>query len=488
MEKYIDIKNLESQLRDNKLANTRAQKTPYLQKVILADDLTGAMDAGVQLSRCGKKVNVKIIDNNNDNNVENRVETGISQRVYANKKADNIVVLDTESRNVPPEDAYTTLLVLLKASKNSGEEIIYKKIDSSLRGNIGKELEAIVHSEISDMVVLVPALPQNGRTTVGGYHYLHGRPIGESDLAKDPFAPVRSSFIPEVVSFQTNMTTGLINIKEVRQGKEHIFCIFESLFRKGIKIVVADAETMEDLEIIAEAIKECKLKILPCGSAGLLSLLRISDKHEKEIYNRQNIVQEIEKEIVKENIHKCAQEMGQTNKAAPLLVICGSPAKASKEQVQAAYEKGTEMLRLLDFVGNVDSLKEKACKVLASGRDLIIDGSGEGKNELTVHYKGDLESLNSESRKIQDALSSITEKVIHSVPLSGIMIIGGDTAAAIFLKLGASSIKISGEIEQLVPWGVLIGGRAEGLKLVTKAGGFGSKNVILNTVAYLKGV
>lgn len=430
----------------------KPDRTAYRQKVILSDDLTGAMDAGVQMSKCGKNINVKIL--------------GMSQANSGN--IDDILVLDTESRNVLPGAAFSTLLELVKSLKASGKEVIYKKIDSTLRGNVGKELEAIIYSGISNMIALVPALPQNGRTTVGGYHYLNGRLLGESDLSKDPFSPVKSSYIPDLISFQTDLPTGLITIGEVRRGKEHLCSRFECLYSEGIKIIVSDAETVEDLESIADALDECKIKILPCGSAGLLSLLRIS----KEQMKKQK----------KEGINELK------NKTSPFLVICGSPAKASKEQVRVAQENGMELLRLSSYGENVDSLKEKARNILKSGKDLIVDGSGDGKNEIAMLYKGDLKSLNADSEKIQEALANITADMVCCVPLLAMMIIGGDTAAAICRKLGADSIKIAGEVEPLVPWGSLMGGSAENLKIVTKAGGFGSEMIILSTAAYLRGV
>ncbi len=81
-------------------------------------------------------------------------------------------------------------------------QLIYKKIDSTLWENIWKEFEAVLENEYFSCTALVPALPFNKRVTRDGVHYVNGKKLVESDLAKDPFAPIIESDIPTIIRQQ----------------------------------------------------------------------------------------------------------------------------------------------------------------------------------------------------------------------------------------------------------------------------------------------
>ena len=86
----------------------------------------------------------------------------------------DVIIMSTESRNVPMEKAYSQVLEALEGFRQQDCRLIYKKIDSTLRGNIGAELSAVLKSGQADCVIVAPALPFNGRTTVNGVHYVYG--------------------------------------------------------------------------------------------------------------------------------------------------------------------------------------------------------------------------------------------------------------------------------------------------------------------------
>lgn len=49
--------------------------------------------------------------------------------------------------------------------------VYIKKIDSTLRGNLGAEIKAVDDVFNPDIVIIAPAYPANQRVTIGGYHY-----------------------------------------------------------------------------------------------------------------------------------------------------------------------------------------------------------------------------------------------------------------------------------------------------------------------------
>src|SRR5262245_10463373 len=145
--------------------------TPTL--LVIADDLTGANDAGVQFALCG-----------------------IRSIVFADSKIEKlppeypVVVVNTESRHLPPREAAERVRKVAEIGLAAGVQYFYKKTDSTLRGNIGAELEALRQTTGASFIPFIPALPDLGRTTREGTHYVHGIPIAETAFAKDPLNPI----------------------------------------------------------------------------------------------------------------------------------------------------------------------------------------------------------------------------------------------------------------------------------------------------------
>ena len=223
--------------------------------VILADDLTGALDTGVQLLKRWPDVSVAF------------------DEAYINEITQDCdaLVIDTESRNISPEEAGSRVYGFTEHLRRSGLELVYKKIDSTLRGNVGKELEVLLQTGSYDLIAFVPALPRNGRTTIKGDHYLNGRLLTESDLASDPFSSVNSSYIPDIIGKQTSLKTAIVELSVIRSESDGISKVLSELKKDGCRIAVMDAENEQDLQNIADALASSFLKILPCGSAGLFS-------------------------------------------------------------------------------------------------------------------------------------------------------------------------------------------------------------------------
>ena len=110
--------------------------------LIIADDFTGANDTGVQIKKHGLAASVLLKTDD------------LSQ-------TQGSVVLDTESRVISAEDAYARVKEALQAALKEGEyEFLYKKVDSTLRGNIIAEVKAMVEVCQPELVVFAPAFPK----------------------------------------------------------------------------------------------------------------------------------------------------------------------------------------------------------------------------------------------------------------------------------------------------------------------------------------
>lgn len=139
------------------------------QVLLLADDLTGALEVGARF--------------------ENSV-------VCLHADCDpRVLVLDLETRHLAPEEAAERVRACCATAH---ADLIYKKTDSTLRGNIGAELGALPEGRIH----YVPAYPAQGRTVKGGRLFVHGVPVHESAFAQDPTQPVGDNDIRAVLARQ----------------------------------------------------------------------------------------------------------------------------------------------------------------------------------------------------------------------------------------------------------------------------------------------
>ena len=127
-----------------------------IQLVVFADDFTGAVDTGVQFSKQGISTLVTL-----DRSLDIAESTA------------EVLIVDVESRHVSPQEAYQRVYSLVKKAQQMGVRNFYKKTDSTLRGNIGSELSALLDASGEDVLVFVPAFPKLQRTTHNGICLLY---------------------------------------------------------------------------------------------------------------------------------------------------------------------------------------------------------------------------------------------------------------------------------------------------------------------------
>ena len=229
---------------------------------IVADDLTGANDTALQFFMKGSNTEI-ILDVNSLNENHLNVETW---------------ALCNETRNIDPEIAGKTVYETTKLLKEKfGIEYFYKKIDSTLRGNISVEILAMLEATEYDAAIVAPAFVQEGRITIGGYQLLKGIPIERTDAARDPRAPIYESYIPDILkrglSTSAHELVGSIEMKTIAKGAGPIALKLNELISAGKKLIVMDSVSTVDFEQIVLAMQKSSYNILPAGSAGLAHAL-----------------------------------------------------------------------------------------------------------------------------------------------------------------------------------------------------------------------
>src|ERR671915_1837771 len=254
---------------------------------VIADDLTGAADTGVQLVHTGYRTAVffrdtEVLDDDLD-----------------------AVVFDTDSRAMPAGFAAKRVLEAARAASKA--RIVYKKLDSTLRGNVAAELAAALGGARRERVVVAPAFPAAGRTTVGGIQRVRGAPVDETEMANDPNTPVSEAHVPSLLA-DTFSSVGALGVEDLAD----LVLVRKTL--EDYECVVADAERNADLETLVRAVPD-PARILWAGSAGLALALG-------SVYPG-----------------PCAGDAGvERGPIRPVLVVVGSLSGVAREQVRRLVE------------------------------------------------------------------------------------------------------------------------------------------------------
>lgn len=145
---------------------------------VIADDLTGALDTGVQFANRCVSVRVAAVHGT----------AAVHEELF---QAD-VAVIDAEVRHRSRQQAYKICLELVQQALRCGTDSVYIKTDSGLRGNIGAMFQAALDASGAAAAYYAPALPRMNRLTRGGIQYIDGVPINESVFGKDPFEDRKS--------------------------------------------------------------------------------------------------------------------------------------------------------------------------------------------------------------------------------------------------------------------------------------------------------
>lgn len=227
---------------------------PY---AVIADDLTGAGDAGVQFAAVGL-----------------RTRTLVGTWTEEHLRGAEVVVIDTASRGFSGAQAYSTVHAAAVRLQEPGLRVVYKKIDSTLRGAVGVEIDALLDACDLALAVVCPAYPANGRTLSQGVLLVRGVPVGETAAAADPHAPVRESHVPTLLARQTRRSVHWLG----RLGAAGLATELAALRALGGQdgcIAVCDAEDDADLAAIVLAAHALDRPALLVGSAGMARPLAV---------------------------------------------------------------------------------------------------------------------------------------------------------------------------------------------------------------------
>jgi len=408
-------------------------KTPVERFGVIADDLTGAMDAGAGFARMGLDTIV----------------------IFGDRPVPEatVVVVSTDSRVAAPLTAYQK--VKKEAHKLAGL-YVYKKIDSTLRGNIGQELRAVMDALGTEKAIVSPAFPGNKRSVVGSRLLVDNVPVDKTSFAEDPVSPVTEAHIPTLLYKQGGFEVESIDLDDVEKGPSHIS---RQIFNNKHRVIVIDAVEQVHLKYIAEALAMGSSSWLPCGSAGLAIELPLAFGYKQR-----------ETEPVEPMVS-----------GKPVLIVAGSRHEATVRQIKMAearldlslisVESG-EFVHRQGRLARQGQLVKEVGKFLNCGRNVIITSAF---SQYMPVLKGTVARI----------LAEIAVGAVRQWEVAGLILTGGDVARETCEALNVNGIRILRELEPGVIAGEMMGGIKEGLKVITKAGGFGSDEAIVDAICYL---
>ncbi len=398
---------------------------------VIADDFTGANDIGVQFFKYGQRV-VSMLEN---------------------KSVDcDVKIIDSETRNIKPSDAYKKSYKFIKEMIASKPDKFYKKIDSTLRGNIKEELKALIDNLLeNEKILFVPSFPKMGRSVIKGKHYLNGKPLNKTEFAADPVRPITTNNILEILGQGEN-----IEIDIVRNDLK------KKLMETKSRVLIIDAETEEDMEEIAKNAAETGMDKYIVGSAGLMNYLPFYWGLKK----RENIFEVIKKKNIKEE---------------PIAIISGSCSLISLEQIaELRKEKKDIDYFKIDIKNQKDDIPE------ITG-DVILTSIGQKKEmeETITYYLKEGFTREEMNRKIIERISETVKKILDKNNIKKFILIGGETAVGVIKKESINGAEIIGIVDEGTPLCKSIDGK---FYFITKPGAFGEKKIIFRAYEILKNV
>ncbi|MFG2827226.1 four-carbon acid sugar kinase family protein [Streptomyces sp. NPDC048434] len=415
------------------------------QVLVIADDLTGSNATGALYARLGLRA----------------VTVGALAQVERYADRVDVLVVNTASRHWPPARAYAAVR---DAAGTAGDApLIVKRVDTTLRGNPGSELDALVEvlaaREPSARIrtLAVPAFPDAGRSTVGGLHLVDGVPLTRTAVANDPFDPVRHSRVAAVLGAQSRRSTDELALDVVERGPD---AVAAALRESPAEVVVCDATENAHLRTVAVAaarlavedgIRWVALDSGPFGAA-------------------------------------LADELGLRPAGGPparILAVVGSVTDRTR----------TQLTRTETALGarwaDLDPAAPDPAAVLAELRA----AAGEGATVLGVRVAPEPPATATGSApvpapdaaaRILRALAEIARRAVIELCPGGLYASGGDVAAAVTSALGADGFAIETEVLPLAIAGHLVGGPHDGLLFATKGGLIGGPDAARDCLEHLR--
>ena len=418
---------------------------------IVADDFTGANDVGVALASSGVETQVLLTPE------------------VLSDKGTAVRIICTDSRDLDKQDAKAELAQISKRFHLAEHQtLLIKKVDSTLRGNVGSEIEALIDTGY-DLAIVAIAAPIAKRKTVNGLCYVNDTPLSETEFASDPKSPITSSRIVDILGSQTTseMSEYLQSDHNNDPHEQH----FNKFYESGTRIVVCDANSNKDLLDLYQAAAKLSIPTVFVTTGELT-------------------------QAIVDNTSTPTPETNHTQ--GPVLAIIGSMSQTTFKQTQflldnkiaQVVELELEALLSSDCESYLQAKSSEAIQWLNSNHNCVIRSckDPEIRHELSAIAAQHNLSQKALAEHVRNCLAELATQIIATLEptqkLGGMILCGGDIAIATAQKLNAPTYNVGGIVADCVPWGTLDSELTQ-FPIFTKAGGFGDASTFSKVIQHL---
>lgn len=413
-----------------------------IQLLVISDDFTGALDTGVQFA--GKGISTKVLGC-----------IPADDRIWKQPEA-QVMVVDAETRHLTGGEAYRRVYDLVKSAKSAGVPYIYKKTDSGLRGNIGKELEAALSAGGETYLTFIPALPAMNRITEEGIHYVDGVPIHETAFGRDPFEPVLSADVRDLFRDVSVKTVVYGESGHYERGNDREIGIFDAASEAQIKRIAQDLIRQNRLGVMA-------------GCAGFASVLGDCLEFEKKRTKFPAVTER-------------------------MLVVCGSVNEITGRQIAYAQENGMRRITMTPaqqftpgYLFSPEGQEWLAAlkRYCEAGVTCMVETGISDMEKVTKYREENHIPLEQARVAISERLGDVLRELLAMGLEATVMIIGGDTLAGFLTKMQCGEITVCGELERgTVLSRVEMDGKSQWI--ISKSGGFGERDLLMRVEEMVK--
>jgi 3-dehydrotetronate 4-kinase len=416
----------------------------------IADDLTGATDLSLMLSREGMRT----------------IQTIGVPSAKIDLKGVDAVVVSQKTRTNPANEAIAMSLAALEWLQRAGaRQVIFKycsTFDSTAKGNIGPVTDALLRKLDTDLTIVCPAFPATGRTIYQGHLFVGDQLLSDSSMRNHPLTPMTDSSLVRLMAAQSSHEVGLVGFAVVDRGVDAIRQAFEEARSRGERVVVVDALSDRDLRTIGKAVSDFPL--ITGGSGIAIGL--------PENFRRSGLL---------------PARSGSTPFTPPpgkAAILAGSCSEATRNQIKTALAGGTPAMKL-------DPLE------IANGRigvsDVVGWALGQGDQCPLIFSSADPDEVRSAQEVLgRDRAGEVIETFLARTAIAlrtggfrRLIVAGGETSGAVVGALAPQALYIGPEIDPGVPWTLTIGG-PEPMALALKSGNFGGPDFFIKAWELLK--
>ena len=409
----------------------------------IADDLTGATDLALMLTRNGMRT-IQVM--------------GVPDASAQLEEADAVVVA-LKSRTNPPEEAVRWSLQSADALRAGGARQIFFKycstFDSTDQGNIGPVAEALLEHLKGEIALVCPAFPANKRTVYLGHLFVGDVLLHESPMKDHPLTPMRDSNLVRVLQRQTRLKVGLVPYSVVDQAADAIAKALDAAAGSGMRFAVVDA--LQDRHLVEMGTAAADHALITGGSGVAMGL---PDNFER-------------KGLLKKTPPSSHIKAPQGRAA----IIAGSCSEATRGQIRAAEAAGLPAFKIDPFA---------LAKGQLGAADVLSWASQQPSNTPILVYSSDEpEKVRAAQAELgREAAGAMIERELAAVAqglidagFRRLIVAGGETSGAVVGALGIKALEIGPEIDPGVPW--TRSKEGQGLVLALKSGNFGSPDFFL---------